>query len=146
MRNRRKRVKSRMCFRVHLLLKAKRLEESQWKSSRSWTSTRGWWKTGCCLCGWRKRISETSVSSLKSKISTTLRTWSGWCLTSQWSMVNYSNICDNYFKEVLKTHLIDATPAFIRDDYRYLKKTKKTLLMFRRIAHPDLGNKLELRH
>ncbi len=48
--------------------------------------------------------------------------------------------------EVLKTNLIDATPAFIRDDYCYLKKTKKTLLMFRRIASSDLGSKLELRH
>ena len=48
--------------------------------------------------------------------------------------------------EVLKTTSIDATPAFIRDDYRYLKKTKKTLLMFRRMPHPELGNKLELRH
>jgi hypothetical protein len=48
--------------------------------------------------------------------------------------------------EVLKTNSIDATPAFIRDDYRYLKKTKKTLLMFRRMANAELGNKLELRH
>ena len=37
-------------------------------------------------------------------------------------------------KEVDKTRLIDATPALIREDYTYLKKSKKTLLMFRRLS------------
>lgn len=49
-------------------------------------------------------------------------------------------------KEVENTGFIDVTPAFIRDDYCFLKKSKKTLLMFRRMANADLGNKLELRH
>jgi hypothetical protein len=38
---------------------------------------------------------------------------------------------------------IDATPAFIRDDFKYLKKSHKTLLLFRRTSKD--GN-LELRH
>jgi hypothetical protein len=48
--------------------------------------------------------------------------------------------------DVEQTRSIDATPAFLREDYAYLKKSHKTLLMFRRIAKNDVGNKLELRH
>lgn len=49
--------------------------------------------------------------------------------------------------EVERTRSIDATPAFVRDDYTYLKKSKKTLLIFRRIGKDEVGNhKLELRH
>ena len=43
----------------------------------------------------------------------------------------------------------DATPAFVREDYTYFKKSKKTLLMFRRMSKVDGENahaKLELRH
>lgn len=50
-----------------------------------------------------------------------------------------------YFLEVEKTKSQDATPAFVREEYTYLKKSKKTLLMFRRVAS-DLTSKLELRH
>jgi hypothetical protein len=57
---------------------------------------------------------------------------------------------DNYFfLEVDKTQTQDATPAFVREDYTYLKKSKKTLLMFRRMSKSDGENghaKLELRH
>jgi hypothetical protein len=49
--------------------------------------------------------------------------------------------------EVEKTGTIDATPAMVRDDYKYLRKSKKTLLMFRRLSdHIAPENKLELRH
>ena len=49
--------------------------------------------------------------------------------------------------EVEKTRTQDTTPAFVREDYTYLKKSKKTLLMFRRLSKPeDVGGKLELRH
>jgi hypothetical protein len=48
--------------------------------------------------------------------------------------------------EVERTKSIDATPAFVREDYLYLKKSKKTLLMFRRISSLTGENKLELRH
>ena len=45
--------------------------------------------------------------------------------------------------EVNNFNTIDATPAFIRDDFKYLKKSHKTLLLFRRTSKD--GN-LELRH
>jgi hypothetical protein len=51
--------------------------------------------------------------------------------------------------EVEKTQTQDSTPAFIREDYTYLKKSKKTLLMFRRMSKGDGENghaQLELRH
>jgi hypothetical protein len=52
--------------------------------------------------------------------------------------------------EVERTRTQDATPAFVREDYTYLKKSKKTLLMFRRISKGDAEmsahGKLELRH
>ena len=38
---------------------------------------------------------------------------------------------------------IDATPAFDHEDYTYLKKSHKSLLMFRRTSS---DGKLELRH
>lgn len=47
--------------------------------------------------------------------------------------------------EVERTKSQDATPAFVRENYQYLKKSKKTLLMFRRV-HNDQNSKLELRH
>ena len=34
--------------------------------------------------------------------------------------------------EVEDTQKIDVSPAFIRDDYQYVRKSKKTLLIFRR--------------
>jgi hypothetical protein len=49
------------------------------------------------------------------------------------------------FEDVEKTKSQDATPAFVREDYTYLKKSKRTLLMFRRL-NPDQSSKLELRH
>lgn len=48
--------------------------------------------------------------------------------------------------EVEKTRLQDVTPAFVRQDYTYLKKSKKTLLMFRRTSDATGPNRLELRH
>ena len=38
---------------------------------------------------------------------------------------------------------IDATPALVTEDYTYLKKSHKTLLMFRRASK---DGRLELRH
>lgn len=49
------------------------------------------------------------------------------------------------FVEVDRYRTIDATPAFVRQDYTYLKKSKKTLLMLRRTG-VDTDSKLELRH
>lgn len=59
------------------------------------------------------------------------------------------NVCyvmlePNMEKEVRNFATIDATPAFIQEDYTYLKKSHKSLLMFRRISKDD--GKLELRH
>lgn len=50
--------------------------------------------------------------------------------------------------EVEKTRTQDATPAFVREDYTFLRKSKKTLLMFRRISSKDgdAHARLELRH
>jgi hypothetical protein len=48
--------------------------------------------------------------------------------------------------EVEKTRLQDVTPAFVKQDYTYLKKSKKTLLMFRRTSDATGPNRLELRH
>lgn len=47
-------------------------------------------------------------------------------------------------KEVKNMMTIDATPAFVTEDYTYLKKSHKSLLMFRRTSKDD--GKLELRH
>lgn len=46
-------------------------------------------------------------------------------------------------KEVRQFATIDATPAMILEDFTYLKKSHKSLLMFRRISK---DGKLELRH
>lgn len=65
-------------------------------------------------------------------------------LISRWNKVS---IRFNYWKliniEVTNFNTIDATPAIIKDDYTYLKKSHKTLLMFRRQTS-DI--KQELRH
>ena len=39
----------------------------------------------------------------------------------------------------------DVSPAYIRDDYSFIKKSHKTLLIFRRLLK-KAGNQLELRH
>lgn len=49
----------------------------------------------------------------------------------------------NMEKEVRNFATIDATPAFIHEDFTYLKKSHKSLLMFRRCSK---DGKLELRH
>jgi hypothetical protein len=50
-----------------------------------------------------------------------------------------------WYIEVERYRTIDATPAFVRQDYTYLKKSHKTLLMLRRM-NDETENKLELRH
>lgn len=56
-------------------------------------------------------------------------------------------------KSVEKFHNTDATPAIAREDYQYLRKSHKTLLMLRRTHESKPDNKeknkynnLELRH
>lgn len=44
------------------------------------------------------------------------------------------------------TRSIDATPAIVRENYCFLRKSKKTLLIFRRLSSMTTNNKLELRH
>lgn len=41
---------------------------------------------------------------------------------------------------------IDITDSFVKQDYEYLKKTKKTLLIFRRVSQKKAKCTLELRH
>lgn len=57
--------------------------------------------------------------------------------------VCYVMIDKNMEKEVRNFATIDATPAFITEDYTYLKKCHKSLLMFRRTSS---DGRLELRH
>ena len=40
---------------------------------------------------------------------------------------------------------IDVSPAYVRDDSQYIRKSKKTMLMFRRLQK-KAQNPLELRH
>lgn len=49
------------------------------------------------------------------------------------------------FIEVEKTVSIDVSPAYIREESTFLRKSKKTLLMFRRLQKKN-QNPLELRH
>lgn len=46
-------------------------------------------------------------------------------------------------KEVRNFGTIDATPAFVNDPFTYLKKSHRSLLMFRRASK---DGRLELRH
>ena len=46
--------------------------------------------------------------------------------------------------DVKNFQTIDATPAMVTQDFTYLKKSHKSLLMFRRTSKDD--GKLELRH
>ena len=41
---------------------------------------------------------------------------------------------------------IDISDSFIREDYQFIKKTKKTLLIFRRMSQKKAKCTLELRH
>lgn len=71
-----------------------------------------------------------------------------WVMLDENMKAGKINIFDNLI-EVEKTQTQDATPAFVREDYTFLKKSKKTLLMFRRMSKVDGENghaKLELRH
>lgn len=47
-------------------------------------------------------------------------------------------------KEVRNFATIDATPAFCTDEFSYLRKSHRSLLMFRRTSTD--GGRLELRH
>lgn len=47
-------------------------------------------------------------------------------------------------KEVKNFQTIDATPAMVTQEFTYLRKSHKTLMMFRRTSKDD--GKLELRH
>jgi hypothetical protein len=47
--------------------------------------------------------------------------------------------------EVDDAKTIDVSAAYVRDDYTYMKKSHKTLLIFRRLLK-KAQNPLELRH
>ncbi len=47
--------------------------------------------------------------------------------------------------EVDDAKTIDVSPAYVRDDYTYIKKSHKTLLIFRRLLKKS-ATPLELRH
>jgi hypothetical protein len=47
--------------------------------------------------------------------------------------------------EVDDAKTIDVSPAYVRDNYTYIKKSHKTLLIFRRLLKKS-ANPLELRH
>lgn len=49
-------------------------------------------------------------------------------------------------REVERYHTVDATPAFVKKEYPFLRKSKQTLLMFRRTEDLKHATKLELRH
>ena len=49
------------------------------------------------------------------------------------------------FLEVDDAKTIDVSAAYVRDDYTYIKKSHKTLLIFRRLLKKS-ANPLELRH
>ena len=66
------------------------------------------------------------------------------CLIGKWKKVSFNNFF-KVFLEVIQFKTIDATPAIVTDDFTYLKKSHKSLLMFRRQSKDD-NNKLELRH
>ena len=49
-------------------------------------------------------------------------------------------------KEIDDSREIDISDSFVREDYQFLKKTKKTLLIFRRMSQKKAKCTLELRH
>ena len=67
------------------------------------------------------------------------------CQINKWRKVRNHFLEFNFLYniEVNNFNTIDATPAFVRDDFTYLKKSHKSLLLFRRTSKD--GN-LELRH
>lgn len=48
--------------------------------------------------------------------------------------VCYVMLDQKYKKEIDDSREIDITSSFVKEDYKYLKKTKKTLLIFRRVS------------
>jgi hypothetical protein len=61
------------------------------------------------------------------------------------------NVCyvmlDQQKKKVIDdSREIDISDSFVREDYQFLKKTKKTLLIFRRMSQRKAKCTLELRH
>ena len=71
------------------------------------------------------------------------RTSAGLCLTRPKDSV--SIIPSNPISEVEESKSIDVSPAYVRDNYQFIKKSHKTLLIFRRMQK-KAGNPLELRH
>lgn len=49
------------------------------------------------------------------------------------------------FLEIEAKKTIDVTPSFVTEDYTYVRKSHKTLLIFRRLLKKN-NNSLELRH
>ena len=49
-------------------------------------------------------------------------------------------------KEIDDSREIDINDSFVRQEYQFLKKTKKTLLIFRRMSQKKAKCTLELRH
>jgi hypothetical protein len=65
--------------------------------------------------------------------------------------VYVENVCyimldQNFKSKVDESREIDISDSYVRQDSKYLKKTKRTLLIFRRISQKKAKCTLELRH
>lgn len=58
----------------------------------------------------------------------------------------YVMLDQNKKEEIDATRLINIEDAFVHEDYKYIKKSKKTLLIFRRTSNKKGPCTLELRH
>jgi hypothetical protein len=60
--------------------------------------------------------------------------------------VCYVMLDQNHKKAIESTRDIDISDAYVRESYQFLKKSKKTLLIFRRMSDRKAKCNLELRH
>ena len=70
--------------------------------------------------------------------------FAGSCLTKPRKNVSIYTVLI-LFLEVEATKSTDVSPAYMRDESQYIRKSHKTLLMFRRLQKKN-QNPLELRH
>jgi len=89
-----------------------------------------------------------SLNALKHKTSPTLKTYVISCLIKIKRKVSMqlNSIINSYILAIDDSRQIDISSSFVHEKSDFIRKTKKTLLIFRRMSQKKAKCTLELRH
>jgi len=143
------------CLAIRILAPSLRALSRGYQSKISVKTSRSqkrWWRMAFFSFGWRNNSFLRLSSIWKAKIFIMLKTSVMLCLTKIWNKVSIFLfiiiVSLNYFLLIAidSERKIDISRSFVTEKSEFLRKSKKTLLIFRRMSQKNAKCTLELRH